>query len=618
MGFVPQNISQLSNRHVWTFLRYYLSAASQPKYAVMVDGAWGSGKSHLVTRIVDDHFRGWKDEYVRLSLFGLSNTSEIDDALFAAIYPMLNSAGAHLVHGVMKAGLSYIRASTELRLQKLLSNKKAKVYIFDDLERCELEISKVLGYINTFVEQGARVIIIGDQSRLKVTQTQEALERYSSELEKLVGKTLKVQPSFAEAFGDFVTRTADLETKAFVADNISLIQSIFAQSHSQNLRILQLTLWDFERVFPVLDERHKCNPEAMRSLTALFFAISFEVKQGRLDEYDLATRDDGLAAAMQRHLSKGEKAEVERMEIANKQYSTVNLRDELLPNNVLIDILFKGIIDELAIQEALDRSRFFAQQTKQPAWLRLLHVFDLTDDEFESVLAEIEQQFQDHSITVPGEILHVVSSRLLLAKLGLLSGGVAVVTDECIEYLDALYEAGEIAVSGPSLGHDLGHFGYAGYAFSEASSPEFKRIMRHLQELQSRAKTDHFPEQAQALLVEMTNDVDLFTRRICLTNSSDNKYWNVPLLAEIVPAEFADHLLRLSPTNQGTVLRALNARYELKEAREKQLQPEIEWLARVKAELLRKAVNLPRLSSQRMKMLIEQNLDAFLAEVSAH
>jgi nucleoside-triphosphatase THEP1 len=614
MGFVSQDISQFSNEHIWLYLRYYLRMEAQPKYAVMIDGPWGAGKSHLVQRIIDDHFRGWKDQYVKVSLFGLSSVAEIDEALFAAIYPMLNSPGAHLVGGVMKAGLSYLTASTEVRLQKLLSNKKAQVYIFDDLERCELEVSKVLGYINSFVEHGARVIIIGDQSRLKVTQNADALERYDTEREKLVGKTLKVEPSFEEAFDAFVQQMSNTESRLFVTAHSNLIRLIFEQSATKNLRLLQLTLWDFERIFSGLDARHKANDEAMRVLTGFFFALSIEVKRGRLDEHELKTRDNGLATALRRHYSGDKKAEADPMNDAAKQYPAVDLRDEMLPNGVLVDILFNGLVDDTAIGQALDRSRFFAQKTNQPAWLRLLHVFDLTDEEFEATLTEVEQQLDRHEITIPGALLHVVSSRLMLASWGVLSNDVAAITEESINYLDELYAEGKLTIHDHDSEMGLGTFAYAGYAFSESSSDEFQKVKKHLKSLLTRSKSDRYPKQANELMDEMEQDANLFARKISLTNSPDNIFWNVPLLVEIAPQLFCARLLCLPPPCQGTVLRALHARYEIEEVREKELKSEIPWLITVRLELLAESANLPRLSRQRIKWLIEHTLDRILPQ----
>jgi KAP family P-loop domain len=46
-----------------------------------------------------------------------------------------------------------------------LRNIDKSILIFDDLERCKVEISSLLGYINYFVEQQEmKVIIIANES----------------------------------------------------------------------------------------------------------------------------------------------------------------------------------------------------------------------------------------------------------------------------------------------------------------------------------------------------------------------------------------------------------------------------------------------------------------------
>ena len=36
------------NKHVKDFLDYYLNFSREPKYAVMLNGAWGTGKTFLI------------------------------------------------------------------------------------------------------------------------------------------------------------------------------------------------------------------------------------------------------------------------------------------------------------------------------------------------------------------------------------------------------------------------------------------------------------------------------------------------------------------------------------------------------------------------------------------
>lgn len=615
MGFTYQDISNLSNQHIWEFLRYYLALTSNPRYAVFIDGPWGVGKSHLVQRIVDDHFRGWKDDYVKISLFGLGTINEIDETLFSAIYPMLNSPGAHIVGGLMKAGLSYVSASTEVRLQKILSNKKASLYIFDDLERCELELPKVLGYINTFVEHGAKVIVIGDQTRLEVTQDNQSLERYSREREKMVGRTLQVDPSFEEAWASFVSCLETQEAQSFANTKLDQIRATFEQSETNNLRLLKLTLLDFERVLPALRTEHIQNDEAMIAFTSLFFAISFEVKRGRLSENDLVQRDEVQSIALRRHLDNqnGAVGDLAPIEISRKQYSLIDICDQVLPSSILVELLFRGTIPADDISAALDRSRFFAQITHQPVWLRLVHVLDLTDDEFSECFTEMEGMFERREITVVGEMLHVFSHRLWLSRHKIITLSLEEVVSQCMAYVNELYVEGRLQNTDPD--HEFRFTGYAGYTFAERDEAEFKRIAKYLKDQLAQAERDRYPQKALILLDELERDPEQFARRIHLTNSQDNLYWNVPLLAEIPPHEFASHLLRQSPSHQNTILRALRSRYESVHIRNNELRSELPWLRNMRSNLIEKISRPQTFSTRRINLMVTRLIDPVLDEV---
>src|SRR5690606_21770687 len=130
------------------------------------------------------------------------------------------------------------------------------LYIFDDLERCEMPINAVMGYINGFVEHDDRkVIIIANEDEIK------GASGYRRIREKLIGKTFYTQSVFDEALGSFVAKVQNEQARNAVQTNLSVISDIYHQAEINNLRILQQTIWDFERVHACLEERHQVNKE---------------------------------------------------------------------------------------------------------------------------------------------------------------------------------------------------------------------------------------------------------------------------------------------------------------------------------------------------------------------
>jgi predicted ATPase len=77
------------NRHIGEYLEYYVSFPHSPRYAVLLNGAWGVGKTFLVKRFFKQFPTEGEPRAVYVSLFGLSTLDEVDEALLRAIYPAL-------------------------------------------------------------------------------------------------------------------------------------------------------------------------------------------------------------------------------------------------------------------------------------------------------------------------------------------------------------------------------------------------------------------------------------------------------------------------------------------------------------------------------------------------
>src|ERR1700722_11777661 len=194
-----------NNKHVWEYLTYYLNLTHVPGFAVLLSGPWGVGKTYLLKAFLKEKFGEDAAQYVYVSLYGLSSIEEIDDALFQAAFPVMTGTAAKVTGRVVKAGLKFLKVDPgEWNIKDFLNKFKAKIYVFDDLERCEAPINKVLGYINQFVEHGgAKVIVLANENEIGSDKD------YVRRREKLIGKTLHVKSVFDEAFKHFVSNIDD-------------------------------------------------------------------------------------------------------------------------------------------------------------------------------------------------------------------------------------------------------------------------------------------------------------------------------------------------------------------------------------------------------------------------
>ena len=172
-----------------------------PGYAIMVDGPWGIGKTHFI-----DHLFDKKDDVrvIRVSLYGVSSTQQIEDSVFAALIGCadvsdneIKKAGDFIgkmfsAFGDKADGTAvgaFASISGEALKKRALKNLNTNtVLIFDDFERSKLLQSESLSKINEFVEhQKLKVILLCDERAIKdekYFETKEKVVLFTNALER--------------------------------------------------------------------------------------------------------------------------------------------------------------------------------------------------------------------------------------------------------------------------------------------------------------------------------------------------------------------------------------------------------------------------------------------------
>ena len=202
------------NQHVEQYIDYYCNLNVPPEYALLIKGSWGCGKSHLVRQCMDELKKNNESiKFLYVSLYGISNIEDIETKFFQLLNPVLSSksmvlAGKltkALLKGTLKIDLDddgkadgAVNVSVpDINIADYLIDTKSCILVFDDLERCSMELKTILGYINYFVEKdGYKVILIADEDKLisnDNTSRNDNTSKYELIKEKLIGKTLEVE-----------------------------------------------------------------------------------------------------------------------------------------------------------------------------------------------------------------------------------------------------------------------------------------------------------------------------------------------------------------------------------------------------------------------------------------
>ena len=253
------------NENIVNFLNGYM-LNPDPQYAVLLKGKWGCGKTHFINHWIDTYQKQEAEdkvlEPVYVSLYGLSETKQITTAINRVLYPILYGKAA-------KAGKTFLKFmsaivlkcdvdwnkdgnsdfSMDLGLDALSifksedeQVKKGNLLIFDDLERCDIPMKKLLGYLNFFVEQcNCHLIVIGDEDKIAEGENKKIFGEFK---EKTIGREFEIATDIHSALDTFVNQTPKND---FVVGHQEQIEKFFAMTECDNLRILRQALWDFSR-----------------------------------------------------------------------------------------------------------------------------------------------------------------------------------------------------------------------------------------------------------------------------------------------------------------------------------------------------------------------------------
>lgn len=538
------------NKHIREYLNYYFGLSASPGYAVMIRGSWGIGKTFLIRKILEEQFPEGK-EYIYVSLYGISKPEEIDTAILAAMYPMLESKAAKLGGRLINAAAKHFKVDGVLTLSDIVSRSTTAAYIFDDVERASMSADVIFGYINHFVEHaGCRVVLVANEAEL------EKSDGYRTKREKLVGQTLEAKSAAEGALSAFLEDVQDVETRTYLRSVQQQIIEIYRQGEINNLRVLRQTIWDFSRFYEAIEQDRRQHPKAMMFVLRLFFALAFEVKLGRLQASDLLRRrDHWLAAAIAKDTASSVKNSFDR-------YGALDLTDTTLSDELLIEVLVRGVVDPALIKRDLNASSWFLEPKDEPSWRTLWHRFEREEGDLEAAVSALQTEVAELHYSEPGEILHVTGVMLMMSDEKLIDKDRYLVVNEMKEYIVALRGADKLVPLAPnSFLENIRHGSWSGLGFLERGSEELGEVYSFLNDQRALARIERLPVLADRLMAELEHDPDLFNRRLVGSGGEHSDLIDGPVLKEIDPSAFLAAVLRQPAQVQYMVFQTLRSRH---------------------------------------------------------
>ncbi|RAC63058.1 hypothetical protein DN528_30050, partial [Burkholderia multivorans] len=411
------------NKQVKEFLNYYVDQKRAPQYAVMIDGAWGSGKTWFVNQFIDELAKK-ECKCLYVSLYGLSDVSQIDLEFYRLLHPILSSKGLAVAGKVVKALAKgalkldfghHVEGNASLSVpdidfQEFFKRSEDCILIFDDVERCLIPIGELLGYINYFVEHdGAKVILVANENEIDKRDEAE----YKRIREKLIGRSFAIEGDLGAATQSFLLEIESSEIRQHVAKHLDDVYLVFEMAKYKNLRHLRQALLDFARLFALLDDTARKESRLARDLLMTLLIYTFEVKAGELEKEDLK----GLSVdPFVRYFQQSQHPENPMSKLEGK-YEGYLPKEDIIPGKMWAELIFSGAVDKEEFQRAIRNSAYFPRQ--QVEWVRLWHSSNLEDAAYADLLTEVTEKFNRGEFDEVGVLLQVVGMLISFVDRGI-------------------------------------------------------------------------------------------------------------------------------------------------------------------------------------------------------
>ncbi|AIE71157.1 MULTISPECIES: P-loop NTPase fold protein [Enterobacteriaceae] len=495
------------NNHIIDNLNYYLNT-STPEYAFMITGGWGAGKTYFIENFIKEYNKNAIDsqsgnKIIKISLFGFKTTSSIDEMIFQSLHPLLGHRYTKLAGNILKGALKLgckidingdskpdvdINASLDkIKFREIFSTNTDSgeiIIALDDLERTDIPLKEILGYVNYLVEiSKVKVILIANEKILHEkdkSSEDKNTDIYSKFKEKVIGKTFQIKHNIDNVLDGFLDESECAPLKR----HRDVIKNIYIRSDDTNLRKLKQSILDFGYIANYIDEEKFKNEEYSSLLIRVFFALSLEMKSGELSEEKLRNNEP----------FQSEKDNSDGSNNAFYKYD-ISYRN-LYVGDLWADILFKG--DASNLKSATDELVYFKQQknNEHPLWFKLWNFSTLNEEQFISLTNQLVLEFDSLQKEEHQVYLHKLALIIYFSKNSLINKEIDEINNTVYEYIKT-YKDGWAILNNRSF-EDIVFGNNTGYSYYNDSDEDFRKLFNLLRS-ECKSISDELKHQAEII-----------------------------------------------------------------------------------------------------------------------
>lgn len=382
----------------------------EPGYAVLVSGAWGCGKTHIVKQALSQLGDG---DALYVSLYGVTSIEGIEQAMARGLFPKTESQAArfgqqakNLLSGLQVLGTSW--NLNQVSLTELALMGLPRVLVFDDLERAEMDLRPLLGVLNRYVEHERKtVVLIAAEDILR-----ESHAEYDREKEKICGRTVNIEADLDAVLPKFL---GNCEQEKILRGHQTVIEEVFNASGCQSLRVLNQSLRELDRLLGFLDETLLSQDIGMKQLVQEYLSQSIWYLSGKLSPDEVLHRP---GKDRYEDLFSDEKKDDTQWDLLSKShefwYDVIG--EGAMGRTASYRAIFQGDAGKW-INGVLEETPYFidnAKALKEPAWTTLYRWTTRSEEQIRAAYDEVMEAIEQASLVEPGAIFH---SFLALKKL---------------------------------------------------------------------------------------------------------------------------------------------------------------------------------------------------------
>ena len=547
-------------------------------YAVMLNGECGSGKTYFWNNKLRSRLEAIKNsdgknyKTIYMSLYGINSLEEISKKIFIETNPMINKTlkkfvdtrEGNVIPEYVKTGLDMAnffgvtQNGDKIDYEEFFSTDD-KVLCFDDLERANVDVIDILGYINNFVEHDhIKTIIICNekelstklkssnlemktfiatylldkQNKLNIKTDEPMVERiqdtieyvfdkandYERIKEKLIGETFEYAPEFTYIINGLLMRYERYpELIRFLRENSYLITTTFNKSGTRNLRILKHALNDFKKIFDMVNQDYpNTNNRILQTMLIFTIAISFEIKAGKItkDKFININNNEEYKSILVSSRVFMDNRQFYIKEFDNNYY--YNFKAEYRFFKFIEIYVRTRIFDMKVFKQDMETIINTVDTDKLPAYKRLLteEYWKISDDQFGNVINEIMEDVKSGKVELI-DIVKIFAYFDYFIKKGLINYDMKTIKSV---FLNGMNISSLTSTYCSNVEEEL-----AKIALEREESEDMDQILEHFNEINYKLKEKMYMEKAEELFKFIPMRMEQFYDKF------DKEYMKVPI-----------------------------------------------------------------------------------------